>query len=81
MSQSKPTKTIDQVIREFLAEQEARLGPVSKYASILDLLGSCLERYWPGREQSEYERITAAGGTFCSTLGPEEVLFPHFTRP
>ena len=76
MSQSKPTKTIDQVFREFLAEQEARLGPatVSKYESILDLLGSCLERYWPGHEQSEYERITAAGGTFCGTLGPEEVL-------
>ena len=76
MSQSKPTKTIDQVFREFLAEQEARLGPatVSKYEGILDLLGSCLGRCWPGHEQSEYERITAAGGTFCGTFGPEEIL-------
>ena len=76
MSQSKPTITINQAFQEFLAEQEARLSPatVSKYESILDLLGSCLERYWPGHEQSEYERITAAGGTFCGTFGPEEIL-------
>ena len=76
MSQSKPTITIDQAFDEFLSEQEARLSPatVSKYESILDLLGSCLERYWPGHEQKEYERITAAGGTFCGTFGPEEIL-------
>ena len=74
--QSKPAVTIDQAFREFLSEQRARLSPatVSKYASILDLLGACLERYWPGHEQSEYERITAAGGTFCGTFGPEEIL-------
>lgn len=76
MSQSKPTITIDQAFQEFLAEQEARISPAtfSKYASILDLLGSCLERDWPGHEQEEYERITAAGGTFCGTFGPEEIL-------
>ena len=75
MSQSKPTVTIEQAFREFLAEQEARLSPatVSKYESILDLFGSCLERYWPGHDE-EYERITATGGTFCGTFGPEEIL-------
>jgi hypothetical protein len=75
MSQSKPTVTIDQVFREFLAEQEARLSPttVSKYESILDLFRSCLEGYWPGHDE-EYERITTAGGTYCGTFGPDEIL-------
>jgi hypothetical protein len=76
MTQSKPTVTIDQAFHEFLAEQEARLSPatLSKYKSILDLLRSCLEGYWPGHEQKEYVRITAAGGTYCGTFGPEEIL-------
>ena len=53
MNQPKPTVTIDQAFREFLAEQEARLSPatVSKYESILDLFRSCLERYWPGHDR------------------------------
>ena len=76
MNQSKPTVTIDQVLREFLAEQAARLSPatLSKYESILDLLKTCLERYWPEHDGEEYERITKAGGTFCNTFGPEEIL-------
>jgi hypothetical protein len=76
MIQSKPTVTIDQAFEKFLAEQEARLSPstFSKYESILDLLRSCLESYWPGHDQEEYNRITKSGGTFCGTFGPEEVL-------
>lgn len=52
MGQPKPTVTIDHAFQEFLAEQEARLSPATvwKYASILDLLASCLEHYWPGHE-------------------------------
>lgn len=75
MSARKPIKTIDQVFEEFLAEQKARLSPrtLRKYENILDLFGSCLERYWPGRDQEEYDRITGAGGTFCGTFGPEEL--------
>jgi hypothetical protein len=70
MSHSKPTVTIDQAFQEFLAEQEARLSPatLSKYESILDLLRSCLEGYWPGHDQEEYDRITKAGGTYCGTF-------------
>ena len=76
MTESKPTLTIDQAFEQFLAEQEARLSPstVSKYESILDLLRSCLESYWPGHDGEEYDRITKAGGTFCSTFGPEDLL-------
>ena len=76
MSQSKPTVTIDQVFQEFLAEQEARLSPatLSKYEGILDLLRSCLEGYWPGHDRGEYDRITKAGGAYCGTFGPEEIL-------
>ena len=76
MSTSKPTVTIDQAFQEFLAEQEARLSPTtfSKYESIVDLLRSCLEGYWPGHDGKEYDRITKAGGTYCGTFGPEEIL-------
>jgi hypothetical protein len=76
MRQLKPTLTIDQAFKQFLAEQEARLSPstLSKYEGILDLLRSCLESYWPGHDQKEYDRITEAGGTFCGTFGPEEIL-------
>jgi len=70
-----PVTTIDQVFEEFLADQKARLRPNTyrRYDDILDLFRSCLERYWPGHSQEEYERITAKGGTFCGTFGPEEI--------
>jgi hypothetical protein len=76
MSRSKPAVTIDHVFEEFLADQKTRLGRTTflKYESILDLLRSCLESYWPGHDQKEYDRITKAGGTFCGTFGPEDVL-------
>ena len=75
MSKQSPKKTIDRVFEEFLAEQQARLSPktLRKYDDILDLFRSCLEGYWPGHDE-EYDRITSAGGTFCGTFGPEELL-------
>ncbi len=71
MSARKPGKTIDQVFEEFLADQKARLGSktLRKYEDIIHLFRSCLEGYWPGHSQEEYDRITADGGTF----GPEEI--------
>lgn len=76
MNPPKPTKTIDQVLDEFLAEQKGRLSANTfrKYDGVVDLLKSCLERYWPGHDQKEYDRITAADGTFCGSFGPEEIL-------
>ena len=76
MNPPKPIKTIDQVLEEFLAEQRSRLSENSfrKYDGVVDLLKSCLERYWPGHDQKEYDRITAAGGTFCNSFGPQEIL-------
>jgi hypothetical protein len=77
MSIPKPAKTIDDVFGEFLADQEARLSPTTyrRYDDILDLFRSCLEGYWPGHSQEEYDRITAKGGTFCGSFGPEEITF------
>lgn len=76
MSDRKPAKTIDDVFAEFLADQEARLSEKTcrKYDDILHLFRSCLESYWPGHSQEEYGRITAKGGTFCGTFGPEEII-------
>ena len=76
MSPEQPAVTIDHVFEEFLAEQKPRLSrsTLSKYDGILDLLRSCLENYWPGHDQEEYDRITKAGGTFCGTFGPEEIV-------
>jgi len=75
MNPREPVKTIAQVFEEFLAEQEARVsrGTLSKYHSIINLLRSYLEGYWPGHDQEEYNRITAAGGSFCGSFGPEEI--------
>lgn len=76
MSQTgdKPSKTIDQVLDEFLAEQEARWSPKTamKYQTIIDLLKAYMERYWPGHD-AEYEAITKTGGTYCGTYGPKDI--------
>ena len=73
MAPEQPTRTIDQVLEEFLREQEARLSQstFSRYEDIIHLLRSCLEGYWPGHDQKEYDRITKAGGTFCGTFGTQ----------
>lgn len=75
MSSPKPSKTIAQVLEEFLADQKARLSPktYSRYADIIHLFKSYLESYWPGHEQADYDRITKAGGTYCGSFGPEEI--------
>jgi hypothetical protein len=71
---TKPGKTIEGVLEEFLDEQEARLSPgtFGKYESIVHLLKAYCERYWPEHD-GEYERITKAGGTYCGTYGPEDI--------
>ena len=76
MSARKPTKTIDQVFAEFLADQEARLSARTfrQYESIIDLYGSYLESYRPGHSHEECNRRMAKGGTFCSSFGPEEII-------
>lgn len=75
MSKPAPKTTIDHVFEEFLAEQKARLSPKTyhRYDDILHLFRSCLESYWPGHDQEEYNRITGAGGTYCGSFGPEEI--------
>ena len=74
MAKAKPGKTIDEVLDEFLAEQEARWGrrTYEKYETIVDLLKRYMESYWPGHD-GEYDRVTKAGGTYCGTYGPEDI--------
>ena len=73
METTKPAKTISQVFEEFLADQKGRISAntFSKYQNIIQLYESYLERYWPGHE-GEYDKLTKAGGTYCTTFGPEE---------
>ena len=75
-------KTISQIFQEFLADQKAKLSPktFSKYCDIIGLFKNYLESYWPGHDQEEYDRITEAGGTFCDSFGPAEILegYPEF---
>jgi hypothetical protein len=72
---SQTKRTIDEVLDEFLREQEGRLSGATyaKYQNIVGLLKAYLERYWPGHEGREYDRVTKAGGTYCGTFGPEEI--------
>lgn len=74
METTKPTNTISQLFEEFLADQKGRISAktFSKYESIISLYGSYLESYWPGHD-GESSKITKAGGTYCSTFGPEDV--------
>jgi hypothetical protein len=70
---NKPAKTIAQVLEEFLADQKDRISHKTylKYQSIIDLYQSYLEGYWPGHD-GQYDKVTKAGGTYCSTYGPED---------
>jgi len=77
MAKSKPRlgKTIDQVLAEFLAEQKRRLShsTTAKYETIVSLFKSYCESYWPGHD-GESDRVTKAGGTYCGTYGPEDIV-------
>jgi len=70
----KVKKTIDEVLVEFLAEQEARWSPATyrKHETVVDLLKRYMESYFPGHD-GEYEKVTKGGGTYCGTYGPEDI--------
>ena len=72
--QQKPAKTIEQVLDEFLGEQQARWGErtYEKYETIIGLLKRYMERYFPDHD-GEYEKVTKGGGTYCGPYGPEEI--------
>jgi hypothetical protein len=67
--------TIDDILEEFVHDQRARLATrtLAQYTYALSYFRHCLEAYWPGHGQEEYNRITEAGGTYCGTFGPEEL--------
>jgi hypothetical protein len=67
-------KTIEQVLDEFLDEQEARWSPATfeKYETVVGLLKRDMEAYWPGHD-GESEAVRKAGGTYCGTYGPKDI--------
>ena len=73
-SHKKPKKTIQQVLDEFLAEQEARWSPATyaKYETVIGLLKRYCESYWPGHD-GEYEKVSKGGGKYGGTYGPEDI--------
>ena len=83
-----PTRTIENVLEEFLAEQDARLSPTTfrKYASSVELLWMHLNRYGhselSGAELRRFERAFEEGDedAFCHLFGPEKIVeqIPHF---
>ena len=72
-------KTIDEVLDEFLDEQEARWSPATyaKYETVVDLLKRYMESYFPGHDGA-YEAVTKAGGTYCGTYGPRDIAGAFF---
>jgi hypothetical protein len=68
------SKTIDVVLDEFLTEQKARWSHTTylKYETVVRMLKAYMEGYWPGHD-SEYERVTKGGGTYCGTYGPKDI--------
>jgi hypothetical protein len=68
-------KTVSAAFEEFLEDQKARISErtLLKYRNVIDLYSSYLERYWPGHDD-ESAQITAAGGSYCETFGPEAAV-------
>jgi len=75
MGRPKSDKTIDQILDEFLDEQDERVGQATfnKYETVIRLYRAYMERYWPGHKQEEYDKLTGAGGTYCGTFGAEDI--------
>jgi hypothetical protein len=74
MATTKSTKTIADVLAEFLIDQKGEIGGKTyrKHQEIISLFTSYLDNYCPGHD-GEYAHFTKDGGTFCGTFGPEEI--------
>ena len=78
-----PSRTINQVLDEFLVLQKARLSEssVRRYEEVLGYFRSCMDGYghqWLSDEEAqlfdrEYSRDEEAG-SFCNLFGPEKIL-------
>jgi hypothetical protein len=66
---------IEQLFREFLADQEAHLSPESygQYAYIIDLFEFYLERCQPGHRRQEYGATAQPDGISCGLFGAEDL--------
>ena len=71
MAEGRQGKTIEQVLDEFLDEQEARWSPATyrRYETVVNLLKASMERYWPGHE-GEGGKVTKAGGPTAAPTAP-----------
>lgn len=78
MNVLRPGTTIEQLLTEFLADHAVHLNVDDhrRYARVLDLLESFLERYRPGRRRGTH---AATVEPFCSAYGVAE-LARNFSR-
>jgi hypothetical protein len=78
------SKTIERLLEEFLADQEARLSPktFAKYEDLIDLLRMQLESDWPDHDEEESDALIKASGTYCGAVGAEHIAqgFSAFLR-
>ena len=68
-----PTKTIDQIFKEFLADQEARLSPTTFESTRTS--STSTGRTWRATgpiTRGRIDAITKARGTYCGTFGAED---------
>jgi hypothetical protein len=72
MNVLRPDTTIEQLLTDFLADQAVPLGwkDHRRYAHVIDLLESSLERYRPGRRRETHD---ATVEPFCTTYGVAEL--------
>jgi hypothetical protein len=81
MSTARTDATINDVLRQFLAEQRQRLSPKTfrRYADVLELLRRCLDGYAyqaldeQERQHWEAEFEAHEEGAFCRLFGPQKI--------
>ena len=82
MSASTERPTIDQVLLEFLDDQQRRLAPRTwrRYADVVELLRACLNGYGyqslPETDRARWEAAFDTGDeeAFCRLFGPEQIV-------
>lgn len=82
VSASTERPTIDQVLLEFLDDQQSRLSPRTwrRYADVVELLRACLNSYGyqslPETDRARWEAAFDTGDeeAFCRLFGPEQIV-------
>ena len=82
VSASTERPTIDQVLLEFLDDQQSRLSPRTwrRYADVVELLRACLNGYGyqslPETDRARWEAAFDTGDeeAFCRLFGPQQIV-------